>query len=179
MLVFLFLFATINPKCICKSRLSLRFQVLREGSSFIAFFVEHPVRNNSKMYSVLILVVFILILQHLPKIRIKKAFILEISRAPRKKAVKLRLSWSTLYIASSKCIVSWFWSFYFDLSTFTTSVCIKDIFYWRLFLRILVTQILYVILLHCENFFFSVKKEMILLLAWSTLYIVLSRYSVS
>ena len=39
----------------------LKLQVLREGSSFIASFVEHPVCSNFKMYSVLILVLFILI----------------------------------------------------------------------------------------------------------------------
>ena len=43
----------------------------------------------------------------------------------------------------------------------------------------LVTQILYVIFLHSGNFFCSVKKETMLLLAWPILYIVLSRYSVS
>ena len=55
-LVFWFQFTTINPLCICKSRLFLKFQVLWKGSSLIASFVEHPVCSSFKMYSVLILV---------------------------------------------------------------------------------------------------------------------------
>ena len=39
-----------------QSQLSLKFQVLREKSSDIASFVEHPVLTISKMYSILILV---------------------------------------------------------------------------------------------------------------------------
>ena len=37
-------------------RLFLKFQMLHEGSSFVASFVEHHVCSNFKMYSVLILV---------------------------------------------------------------------------------------------------------------------------
>ena len=55
-LFLLFYFGSFNRKCICKNHLFLKFQVLREGSSFIASFVEHPVCTNFKMYSVLILV---------------------------------------------------------------------------------------------------------------------------
>ena len=55
--LFLFELTTINLNSICKSRLFLKFQVLREGSSFVASFVEHPVCSSFKMYSVLILVV--------------------------------------------------------------------------------------------------------------------------
>ena len=40
-LVFWFWFATIYPKCMYKSHLFLKSQVLREGSTFIASFVEH------------------------------------------------------------------------------------------------------------------------------------------
>ena len=47
-----------NRKCICKSRLFLKLEVLHEGSSFIASIVEYPVCSNFKMYSVLILVSF-------------------------------------------------------------------------------------------------------------------------
>ena len=56
MLVFYFNFATVNPNCMCKSPFFLKFQVFREGSSFIASFVEHPVCSDFKIYSVLILV---------------------------------------------------------------------------------------------------------------------------
>ena len=41
-LVFWFQFATINSKHICKDRLFLNVQVLREGSSFFASSVEYP-----------------------------------------------------------------------------------------------------------------------------------------
>ena len=55
-LVFLFWFTTVNPKCMCKSHFLLKFQVLHEGSSDIASFVEHPVNSIFKRYSVLTLV---------------------------------------------------------------------------------------------------------------------------
>ena len=55
-LVFWFWFATICSKCMYKSHLFLKFQVLHEGSSFIASFVADPVSSSFKMYSVLILV---------------------------------------------------------------------------------------------------------------------------
>ena len=57
-LFLLFQFATFNRKCVCKSHLFLKFEVLRKGSSFIAFFVEHSVCSNFKMYSVLALVFY-------------------------------------------------------------------------------------------------------------------------
>ena len=65
-------FAASNPKCICNSRLFLNFQVLREGSSFVASFVEHPVCSNFKMYSVLILVVLFWFTNICPKFVYKK-----------------------------------------------------------------------------------------------------------
>ena len=48
-------------KCTCKSHLFLKFEVLREGSSFIASIVEHPVYSNFKMCIVLILILLMLI----------------------------------------------------------------------------------------------------------------------
>ena len=42
-LVLLFYFASINPKCMCKSVFFLKFQVLHEGRSVITSLVEHPV----------------------------------------------------------------------------------------------------------------------------------------
>ena len=65
--VFLFELTTINPKYICKSRLFLKFQVLREGCSFVASFVEHPVCSSFKMYGVLILVVLFWFVNIYPK----------------------------------------------------------------------------------------------------------------
>ena len=56
-LIFLFWFVNIYPKSVYKRHLISKFQVLLEGSSFVASFVEHPVCSNFKMYCVLILVV--------------------------------------------------------------------------------------------------------------------------
>ena len=67
-LVFWFYFPTFNPKCICKSRLFLNFQVLQEGSSFIASFVEHTLCSNFKIYIVLILVFLFWLVNIYPKI---------------------------------------------------------------------------------------------------------------
>ena len=75
--VFLFELTTINPKCIYKSRLFWKFQVLREGSSFVAFFVEHPVCSSFKMYSVLILVVLFWFVNINPKSVYKRDLILK------------------------------------------------------------------------------------------------------
>ena len=55
-LVALFWLPTIQRKCMSKSNLFLRFQVLHEGSSFIASLVEQPICSSFEMYSVLILV---------------------------------------------------------------------------------------------------------------------------
>ena len=63
-------------------------------------------------------------------------------RGSAKEVMILLLSWSTLYITFSKCKVSWFLLFYFDLPLFTKSVCIKSMFYCGLFLRVLVQYLL-------------------------------------
>ena len=55
-LVVLYRFSTIHPKCMPKSYLFLKFQVLHEGGGFIASLMEHPVCSSFQMYSVLILV---------------------------------------------------------------------------------------------------------------------------
>ena len=57
---FLFWFPTIYPKCFYKSHLFLKFQVLSERIKDIASFVERPIYISLKIYSVLILVLFIL-----------------------------------------------------------------------------------------------------------------------
>ena len=66
-----------------------------------------------------------------------------VCRGSKKEAGILLLSWSTLYRTFSKWKVSWFWLFYFDLSLFTQSACIKCIFYCGLFLPILVQHQLF------------------------------------
>ena len=71
-------------------------------------------------------------------------------RCSLKETVILLLSWSTLYRAFSKCLVSWIYFLSFNLLLVTESVCIKVIYFW--------------------NFTFSVKAVTLILL-WSTLYI--------
>ena len=98
-------------------------------------------------------------------------------------AVILFLSWNTLHVTFSKCKVSWFWLPYFNLSLFTQIVCVKGI--------------LFIVDYFC-GFYFSTsysnsvsyiplfwkllllrQNETTILLAWPTLYIIRSRYSVS
>ena len=80
-------------------------------------------------------------------------------RSSTKEAVILLCSCSTLYIAFSECRVSRFKLFYFYLSLFTQSVCIKDIYSW--------------------NFRYSTKEAVILLSSCSSLYITFSKHVVS
>ena len=118
-LVFLFLFATIHPKYFSKSHLFLKFYMLRERSSDIASFVEHPAFSNLKMYDVLIFLFLICFATFCPK-SLCKSYFLEILGA--------LLSWSTLYIAFSRCIVSLYYFFYFVLPCFTQKNFCKVIF---------------------------------------------------
>ena len=60
-LILSFRLATIQSMCMYKSNFFLKLKVLREERSFIASFVEHPAGSNFKLYSVLILVIFVLI----------------------------------------------------------------------------------------------------------------------
>ena len=84
---FLFLFTTIYPKCICKSRLFLKFQVLRERSNGTTSFVKHSVLSSLKMYSVLILLfLFFPFFCHVsPKTLLQKSFFQEILGVLRRK----------------------------------------------------------------------------------------------
>ena len=117
----------------------LKFQVLRERSSVIASFPEHPVHSNFEMFSVLIIgflfwldfpehpvydtfeMFSVLILGLLfwfpvtyPKNMCESNLFFVILGAPK---TILLLSWSTLHIAISKCIVSWFFFFLFWFPT--------------------------------------------------------------
>ena len=81
---FLFQYATINPTRICRRYFFLKFLVLREKSSVIASFVEHPVYSIFKMHGLLILVfLFWFTTIHL-KYFCKSNLILEMLGAPRK-----------------------------------------------------------------------------------------------
>ena len=90
-----------------QSQVFLKFWMLRERSSDIACFVEHPVYSSFKMYSVLILVFYFDLPLLMQNVCLKVKFSWT-SRRSAKQAVILLHSWSTLYIAFSKCKVSWF-----------------------------------------------------------------------
>ena len=61
----------------CKSQFFLKFEVLREKSSDIALFVEHPVCSNFKMYTVLILKILFCFATINPKCICKSQFFLK------------------------------------------------------------------------------------------------------
>ena len=126
----------------------------REGSSDIAFFVEPHVHSISKMYNVLILVFYFDLPLLIQSACVKVKFSWT-SRCSVKEAVILLRSWSTLYIAFSKCKVSWFLFFYFDLPLFTQTVCLIGFYSW--------------------SFRCSTKKAVIMLPSWSTMYIAFSK----
>ena len=77
-----FWFPTIHPKCFYNSHLFLKFYVLSERSSDIASFVQNPVNSRLKIYSDLILVLFILFWHVWTKLN--ESFFLETLGAPRK-----------------------------------------------------------------------------------------------
>ena len=91
----------------CKSH----FQVLRERTIVIATFPEHPVYSNFEMFSVLILGPSFWFAVAYPKSMCKSNLVFVNLGALRRKKKILPLSWSTLYIAVSKCIVCWFYFF--------------------------------------------------------------------
>ena len=105
-LVFLFWFTTVNPKCCVKVTL-WKCQVLHKGSSDIASFVEHPVNSIFKRYSVLTLA-FLFWFPILTQIACVKFSFSWNFRCSAKEAVLLLLSWSTLHVVILKCIISWF-----------------------------------------------------------------------
>ena len=104
-LVFLFLFTTIDPKYFCKSRLFLKFWMLHERSSFITSFVEQPVFSTLKMCSVLILLFLFSFFFFLPRFiqnTSAKVIFSGNFRFSAEGAVISLLSWNNLYIAFSK-----------------------------------------------------------------------------
>ena len=66
--------------------------------------------------------------------------------------IDIAFLWSTLYIAFSKCIVSWFWFSFFHFPLFTQNAFVKIIYSWK--------------------FRCSTKGAVILLCSWSTLHLV-------
>ena len=80
-------------------------------------------------------------------------------RCSVKEAAILLLSWSTLYRAFSKCIVSWHKGFYFELLLLSQSACLKVIY--------------------SGCFRCSAKKAVILLFPWGTLFINIAKCIVS
>ena len=76
-----------------------------------------------------------------------------------KEVVLLLCLWSTLYVAISKCIVSWFQFFYFNWLQLIQRESAKVTFSW--------------------NFRCSTKEAVLLLRLWSTVYIVFSKCKLS
>ena len=131
--------------------------MLREKSSVIASFVGHPVCSNFKTYSVLILFYYYFDIPQFTQNASIKVIHSWNFKCSAKGAVILLLSWSVLYIAVWKCVVSSFYFFfYFDLPLVTQIACVKVTFSW--------------------NNRCSAKGAVILLLSWSTLYIAISKY---
>ena len=101
-LVVLFWLVTISPKCMYKSKFFLKLLVLRERSSFIAFFVY-------RAFPKCILILYF----HFDLSLFKRSVCIKviyswIFKCFAKEAVLLLLSWSTQYIAFPKCVTSWF-----------------------------------------------------------------------
>ena len=121
-LILFFLF--IYSKKMCKSH----FQLLRERIIVVATFPEHPAYSNFEMFSVLILGLLFWFVVTYPKSMCKSnLFFVNLGALRRKKKI-LPHSWTTLYIAISKCIVCWFYFFYFDFPLFTKNACMKVIY---------------------------------------------------
>ena len=104
--------------------------MLRERSSIITLFVEHHRYSIFKMQSVLILVAFFYLSLFTQSVCIKSIYSRNF-RWSAKGEVILLCSWSTLYIAFLKYKVSWFYSFYFNLSLFTQIACVKVSLCWN------------------------------------------------
>ena len=139
-----------------KKYLFLNFQVLRERSSDIVSFVEHPVYSSFKMYGLLILVFYFYLPLFTQNVSVKVVYSWNF-RSSVKEAVVLLHLWSTLYLALWKCIVSLFYFFFF-LSRFTQNTSAKVIF--------------------SGSFRCSAQGAVILLHSWSTLYITFSKRKV-
>ena len=135
----------------------MKFQVVREGSSFIASFLEHPVCSNFQMQSVLVLVIFFQLATVNPKgiYKILCVFCFWNLRCSVKEAVLLLCSWSTLYIGFSKFKMSWFYFSYFNLPLLTESVYVKANFFWR--------------------FMCSAREAVLLPLSWRNRYVAISK----
>ena len=82
--------------------------MLRERSSDIPSFFEHPIYSNFKMYSLLILLFLFWFTTIHPKYFCKRHF------SWKFQVLRERSSDSTLYIAFWKCVIFWFYIFYFN-----------------------------------------------------------------
>ena len=106
---FLFWFPTINPKGIsAKGNFSWNFRCsTKETVILLASFVEHPVCSIFKMYRTLILNFWFWFVT-IQSVCINVIYSWNL-KCSAKDAVLLLLSWSTLYVAISKPIVSLFY----------------------------------------------------------------------
>ena len=142
-----------------KSHLFLKFQVLHKESSFTASFVEHPVYSISKMYSIPILAFWFWFATVYPKSMYKSNLFLKF---------QVLRKWSSFiasFVGHPVCSNFRMYSvlilvfFYFNVLQLIQSACVKVNFSW--------------------NFRCSAKEAVILLLSWSTLYIVFPKCIVS
>ena len=106
--------------------------MLLERTNVIASFPEHPVYSNFEMFSALILEFLFWLVVTYPKRMCKINLFFVILGVPRRKNDTASFSWSTRHKAISKCLVSWFYFFYFHFPLFTQNTPVKVIFSWNL-----------------------------------------------
>ena len=154
-LVFLFFFTTIHPKCFSKSHYSWGCDiVIFERSSDIASFVEHPVFSSLKMYRALILLFLFCFATFYPKNFSKSHFFLKSYVLRQRSSDIASIVEHPVHsnLKTYSCPNSSF--IYFVLPRLTQSKCVKVIFSW--------------------NFRCSAKGDLILLLLRSTPYVAIS-----
>ena len=89
--------------------------------------MEYSVNSNFKLYSDLILVIFIFIRYRSPSVTVEKRIFPESLGTPQKNQCYCFFR-GTQCMTISECIISWFWFFYFDFPLFTRGVRIKVIY---------------------------------------------------
>ena len=132
--------------------------MLRERSSNIASFIEHPVCSVFKMYSVLILVFWFWYATTNPNCMCKSHLLLKFQVLHEGSNVAASSMEHPVYSIFKMHRVL-IYSFIYVLPGFTLSECVEVNFSW--------------------NFRCSGKGDVILLRSWSTLYIAISKHAVS
>ena len=150
--------ATITPKSICKSQFFKKFRcsvkgavlLLRSWSTLYRAFSKCKLSGSWLFYFDLPLFTQSVC----PKFIYSWSF-----RCSTNEAVLLLLSWSTLYVAILKCIVSWFYFFSFNWLQLIQKASAKVNFSW--------------------NFRCFTKGVVSLLCSWNILYVAISKCIVS